>query len=118
VLGGHKLKYCGSEQGHAAGCCEHSNEHGVSIVCGEFLDYLWNCQFLKQDSAPQSELTVIYRTLDETLKLKTLISKFLLLNRRKSCTLIVSLGKVSLIQITVWHFACAVFTAMQDDNFS
>jgi hypothetical protein len=33
-------------------CCEHGNELPVSIKRGEFLDYLSDCQLLKNGFAP------------------------------------------------------------------
>jgi hypothetical protein len=33
------------------GCCEHGNEHSVSIKGGEFVDQLSDYQLLKKNSA-------------------------------------------------------------------
>ena len=41
--------------GQVAGTCECGSEHSVYIKCGEFLDWLRNCQLLKKDSAAWSE---------------------------------------------------------------
>jgi len=38
------------------GCCEHGDEPSVSIKCGEFLDWLSDCQLLKKDSGSWSWL--------------------------------------------------------------
>jgi hypothetical protein len=38
------------------GCVEDSNEHVGSVKGGQFIDQLNDYQFLKYDSAPQSEL--------------------------------------------------------------
>jgi len=35
-----------------AGCCEHSNEHSVSIKGGECINQLCDYQLVKKDSAP------------------------------------------------------------------
>jgi len=37
-----------------AGSFEHGNETSVSIKSGEFLDWLSDCQLLKEESAPWS----------------------------------------------------------------
>ena len=37
-----------------AGSCECGNELSGSIECGEFLEWLRNCQLFKKDSAPWS----------------------------------------------------------------
>jgi hypothetical protein len=34
-----------------AGSCEHGNEPSGSAKCGEFPDYLRNCQLVKKESA-------------------------------------------------------------------
>jgi hypothetical protein len=39
-----KLELIVSRQGQLAGCCEHGNEHLVSIKWEEFIYYLDNCQ--------------------------------------------------------------------------
>ena len=38
-----------------AGTCDCGNEPPGCIKCGEFLDYLKTCWFLKKDSGPQSK---------------------------------------------------------------
>ena len=42
------------------GCCERSDGTPGSIKCGEFLDYLKNCYFLKKGSAVCSSYIYIY----------------------------------------------------------
>jgi hypothetical protein len=56
ILEGNKVGRCGlyssgSGWGPVAGCCEHGNEPLCVTKDEEFLDYLSDCQFLK-DSAP------------------------------------------------------------------
>jgi hypothetical protein len=41
-----------------AASCRRSNENSVTIKYREFRDYLKNCQFLKEDSAPWSYLFI------------------------------------------------------------
>jgi hypothetical protein len=43
------------------GTSEHGNEPSRSIKGGEFLDYLSDCQLLKKDSAPWSQLVNMHR---------------------------------------------------------
>jgi hypothetical protein len=38
-----------------AGSCRHGNAPSGSIKSGDFLDYLSDCQFLKEDCAPWSQ---------------------------------------------------------------
>ena len=40
--------------GTVVGSCERGDEPSGSTQCAEFLDSLWNCQFLKKDSASLS----------------------------------------------------------------
>jgi hypothetical protein len=51
VIGRHGLNLSGAGWGQEAGFCEHSNEPSGSIKCGEFRDWLWNCQFLNKNAA-------------------------------------------------------------------
>jgi hypothetical protein len=44
-----RLRYCPK-----AGCCEHGNEHRVSIGDEEFIDQLGDYQLLKEDSVSWS----------------------------------------------------------------
>ena len=57
--GGRRLDWCGSEQGKAAECCEHGGEGAGSMKCGEFLEWLGNCELLKSDSALCSYLSAL-----------------------------------------------------------
>jgi hypothetical protein len=52
-VGSCRLDVYGSGQEPVAGTCEHVNEYSGSIKGGEFLDYLSDCQLIK-DSAPWS----------------------------------------------------------------
>ena len=52
------LDWIAVDQGQVVGSCECSNEHSVSIKCGEFLDYLRNCQLLDKGSAPMYLVTL------------------------------------------------------------
>jgi hypothetical protein len=37
-----------------AGCCKHGDDSSVSIECEEFLNWLRNCQLLKNDPATRN----------------------------------------------------------------
>jgi hypothetical protein len=49
---GEGLASSGSAEGQVAGCYECGNEPSGSIKCGEFLEQLRNCLFLRKDSTP------------------------------------------------------------------
>jgi len=55
-MGKYVLDWSGSENGQVAGPRECGNEHKGSIKCGEFLDYLRNCQLLRKDSGLSDQL--------------------------------------------------------------
>jgi len=42
----------------SVGCCEHGDEHSGSIKCGEFVDWLRDCQLSKTDCAILASLRI------------------------------------------------------------
>ena len=56
----HGLDWPRSGCGKLEGACDCSDELAISIKCVEFLDYLRNCQLLKNDSAARIFYLFIY----------------------------------------------------------
>jgi hypothetical protein len=51
-VGRYRLDASCSVQGSVGGSCEHGNEPSGSIEGGEFIDWLNDCWFFKEDSTP------------------------------------------------------------------